>query len=386
MVFRPRYNTDGGRKAFMGYKHHAQNFNNKYQNFNYDHNALGNKQLATLYNPFSHKNHQPKWPDGKCQFSIGRKHQAASEVAVSDCVVALFPGAINWCLVLNKDGDNYNVEANHTSSLSIHYLMRNLATTLAYQWYIPDESHFSAWRPVSYAMTIRNINNDENNDGWFEAIRTPRNAFLAEMGLTAPSDNQDTTPIFHPGSILPSTNLCNKWMLTNRWTDQPTYVTGKLKDIGNYVFQLNHQKRNNDFLKFRTLNLPVTAVQTPADNTYRIRDDADNTVASYVLKDINAVEDPEIYHNDQLQDSLYHDCLDVIIVRIHGIPLAGDGTKLLIHSVANMEFLVDENSEFAQYTSSSYPAYQGLNTYLDYRLKFNKTPMHTNKYNYSGYN
>lgn len=353
--------------------------------------TYANKVLSSLYNPFTTKNNQPKWPDGKCQYSIGRKHQHASELHGEEMVIALFPGVVNWCLAIQSntvtnatlDTVTNIFRANHTSKLSVAYnytkATKSTPNTEFHQWYINTPTVFTSWRPVSYALHIRCINNDESNEGWFECIRTGRQPFTTEMGLTTTKDEEGSI-LFYPASIVPSNTAIATWMATRNWSLSPTYATGKIKDLGAYVFQLNNQKTDNDFLPLQTIYAEVNgtdAISPESSGTLAVvtKDTDDNNVVGAVIKqnDTATLGFTPGNVDHYWKDTVYSDALDMILIRIHGVA----NTKLLLHSVANMEFLMPEGSEYAQYMSAAYSAKPQLNRFLAHRNKYNKMAFQT---------
>lgn len=337
--------------------------------------TYGNRQMATLYNPFSMKNNQPKWPDGKVTYSIGRKHQAASELNAEEAVICLFPGVNNWCTAYlstaNTTGAKFNLFLNHQSQLSVSYTYEEVtAKTLKYhQWTLPPTTfRFDAWRPVSYAMQIRCINNDEKNEGWYEAIRIPKPCMDHTFGICIDNESNNV-PTVQVGNVLPQSQILQKWSVADHWTCQPTYVTGKLKDIGNYMFQLNHQLRDNDLQPLKNFNVLEDAAITEEFTLYN----ASMTNGLHLVFPKDKVTTQETFTGADVEDfrnTVYNNNLDIILVRIHG----QTDTKLLVHSVANIEFTVKENTEWAMYTSPSYQAKDALNEYLDSRSKYHRQP------------
>lgn len=376
-----KFNFKSNRTGDAGYRNfdkHADyyNYNDRKRNLetNSQANSFAGKQMATLYNPFSLKNNQPKWPDGKAQYSIGRKHQHAAEITDNNFVVVLFPGLTNWCIAAKHDGTTATLLANHGSTLSVKYA--HGVDTGSHWWNVGSgiADHFETWRPVSYAMVIKNINNDEWNEGWFEAIRTPRNVFMETFGLSTEDTTENSNPQVFVANAVPDAVSMQAWFNSMKWTNQPTYVTGKLKDIGNYMFQLNNQKRDNDFLKVRNLSLHSEALNEETVNVYN--DTANIAIPKIGLESGSTITAGEIKN---FENTVIHDSLDIVLVRIHGNTDEENKTKMLIHTCANQEFMCAENSEFAQYQSAAYPALYELNSYLEYRSKFSKIPMQYNK-------
>ena len=78
-------------------------------------NSYSDKVFSTLYNPFSIKNNNPKWPDGLANYSVGKKNQFSSEVYGRDLVLCLFPGMSNWfqCYLWDETENRFELLTNH---------------------------------------------------------------------------------------------------------------------------------------------------------------------------------------------------------------------------------------------------------------------------------
>lgn len=347
--------------------------------------------MRSLENPFDTMNGQPKYPDGKAGYSIGRRHQHSSEVTLDDYMIVLFPGSINWCLVLKPTpgyadpNEHFNqIWANHSTNISFNYAfsikgggtyadpgavpaMPDNSTTArnSVQWEVGVDG-FVKWRPVAYAMHTQLLNTTDRNEGWYEAVRVDKNSLIKRWGVLggtgSPLGNGNYvhgTPHFHMGGCVPSYDLARLMYTTKDWSKEPTYITGELQDIHNAVFQLNAVKHENDFVPLKAIIQPqlgysreeICQRDPKVDETSTVDLDM---VSNYVPK--NKIE-RDVYLNMRMEDvpkndlteMLVSDAFDCIIVRIHGTA----GTKLLIHSVANMEFLSAENGQMAQYATAS---------------------------------
>jgi len=366
--------------------------------------TYGNKTLAILYNPFSLKNHSPKWPDGLCSYSIGKKVQQATEIHnESDFVGVLFPGRQNWFVAVRPDGrdiagKSIDLIANHRSDHMPTKLEQIAATTATPPtagkviWSCIDKDEYAAWRPVSTAVKFRHVNSDEENEGWFECVRSNRNNFTDEFGLYLlddPGDYTEPTKIkaysteAGPGDCLPLEPAINGWMEAKNWTTLPTYATGKLKDIGRYIFQLNHNKRDNEFIKCRDMEIDPKALQKDATGYSFIEADTEvqfwsSTPAQTTAEAVGG----QAVDSAQLKDftgTLFADSFDVILIRFHGI----EKTRILCHSVMNYELLVPEESKYSSFQTAAYAAVDALEAYNLNRQKFHKLPFHSAQHQYS---
>lgn len=363
--------------------------------------TVGNKTLSTLYNPFSIKNNTPKWPDGLTNYSIGKKTQFSSEVFGRDLVIALFPGVMNWCQCYEWDetANVFDLLTNHCKqNLDVLYNESIDATQGIFSYadrYNSSAPKYSAWRGVSYGLRLDCVNSDEDHDGWFECIRVNRDTYRhrfgivqagSETGTLIVDDGTEPTappPTFvynratvHDGESLPSLHTVQEWYSARNWALMPSYATGKLKDIGQYIFSLNQSSDDNELIKVRTVNFDKTGTTFEPINfkTYNppyytvpptrlSRESLANTrtwvptveVAQEGGNPTSAVNIPDF------QRSFLSDSFDIILIRVHGL----DRTRLLMHSVCNLEFTCGEESPYNSFLSISYPNKEGITKYKE---------------------
>lgn len=348
-------------------------------------------QVRSLENPFDTANGQPKWPDGLAHQSIGRRHQATSEVTLDDYTVVLFPGTINWCLVLKPTGDiptgHTQIWANHSTNISFAYAFLNTTVEggdqASVSWEVGLDG-FVKWRPVAYAMHTQLLNTSDRNEGWYEAVRVDKNSFLKKWcvfgGVGSELGNGNYikgTPHFHMGGSCPDHALASLMHSSRLWNREPTYVTGELQDLHNAIFQLNTVKENNVFKK-----LSAFAFEGPfwkLNDVYQ-RDDLLPNDQVGLFKPHDNFLDAEAAPTPRLRDipdnwvmeQILADSFDVIVLRVHGV----EGTKLLLHSVANFEFLCAENGQMSQYATECDNNKRQLENYLWTRNSRFKYPFH----------
>ena len=309
-------------------------------------------------------------------------------------MVVLFPGSINWCLVLRPEeveGTKTNqVWANHSTNISFCYAASIYAPpdkSINLQWEVGLDG-FTAWRPVQYAMHMQLLNTTDKNEGWYEAVRIDKNSLLNKWGLLrgegSPLGNGNFirgTPHFHMGGVLPSYHLSRYMYTTKQWQHEPTYITGELQDIHNAVFQLNCIKEENNFKKITNLTVGTNMYNT--ETVYQRDDLIPDTMVQNVIPRIHIGDDehgfdpgvpayPANFQENWAVQQLVSDAMDIIIVRIHG----SYKTKVLIHSVQNVEFTCAENGQFSQYTTPSDVDVGGLEYFKWMRNTRFKYPFH----------
>lgn len=384
--------------------------------------------MSTLYNPFSLKNLDPKWPDGLCTSSTGIQLRRTSEINGSEIIIALVPGLVNWCFAYTWDEQN-NVPVimmNHADTMSVlsvyetNMLLNILdqpvvtignSTSIADMAAQPSQPIYSSWRGVSYGMRMMNVNTDHDNDGWFECVRTTRNVFLNRLGIALRlptgadiTNDSGISPIslgqrekdniyVKPGCIFPLTETAQEWFSARNWALMPSYASGKLKELKDFVFTLNPEKTHNDFIpmqftpikaysqgnlggpnklwiKYLTYNttsytdefVTIDGLTAPNDNW---------RVYGMPTEDEDALNSDTFQQWTDLQKGFSSENFDMILVKIHGLA----NTKTVVSSVANLEFQLNERTNIGHHhLTNSYACIDALNRYLENTTMYKRQP------------
>lgn len=232
------------------------------------------KQLEVVRDPFSLAATEPKYPDGKAQWSMGCKFQRSSEMKdINTAVVMLFPGATNWCVgfeVMTRTHERLATEAkvkedvmvnlfNHNNNAYLqqknYACIRNYITDVNYdtameaetfaeeleagnenptdrlrpfsvQWEVDQAQNLVSWRPVSAAMTIDCCGDSRDIDGYFETVRVPLDTFLTEnfgIAYSRMDDPHEPTQDYDPGAaglgdFIPSGDVSIFKRFTGSWS------------------------------------------------------------------------------------------------------------------------------------------------------------------------
>jgi len=259
-------------------------------------------QLAVYRNAFSTATTNPKIPDGKAYHSAGIRLQAVKEF-VNDSAETmdflLFPGLNNGVVSTSTTNDN-----------GLMPYPNHAGFALVGGEYEQADGYVNMWRVVSQAIKFTLINNSDENDGWWEACRV-------QLGPGAAFDWQafggtTESPLGVIGNGATAGNLPGV-DVTRQLVENPTYVTGKLRDIHRHVFQLHPQGSDHDFIKLRR-RLPTTP-------------------------------------GEELNEKLLDDNFDGIYIRIHGRTGVESPTRVMAHVVSNQEIVYDEDSSLSRYHS-----------------------------------
>jgi hypothetical protein len=249
--------------------------------------------LAVYANPFSTACTSPRIPDNKVYSSCGVRVQAVGEFTndtTAPMEMLLFPGLNNSFFATSCIGGvNGALPFTNHGKFSLA-LVQDPASSV------------HKWRQVSCGMKVTLVNNSDENDGWFEAIRvqgSDSSGFGVQPQLAGPDGF-----VGSPGGVpvMPAINVG----ITNL-VEHPTYITGKLRDIHKYMFQLNPQGSDHEF----------QIIARPPDVTIA-----------------------------QLLDN---ENFDMIYLRVWGRAGASTPTRLMVHVVSNQELIYDEASSMVRY-------------------------------------
>lgn len=254
-------------------------------------------QGSVYRNAFSKSGHI-KIRDGRCKLSSGIAIQQTRElVNDSDATmhILLVPGLKTAAFIAGaQDNSSLKLERHAEMTFANGALTQN------------SGQEINDWRLVSAGMRVRLTNNNDENDGWWEMIRT---RISSESKLQLDNEGffeNGTAPDIFPFIKLDATLI-----------DHPTYRTGSLKTIGKKAFQLHPHMKNHPFHSIR---------QT--------------------IKFVDGVSN---YDYNPLLDSSY----DVLYLRIHARPSTSNATRLLLHTRHNLEVVYDESNVLARYMSSN---------------------------------
>lgn len=380
--------------------------NNRFESGDTSNIDFGNKLLSVLYNPFTNKTNQPKWPDGKCQFSNGIQVQNRNEYTAKDSLIIFTPHLTNYLTVITADseGEIRHIVVNHSTGIVRNSLTADTEDLLdAVDFKIGQhDGTFTACRGVSFGLKLHCINADEKNDGWFEAIRIrpkfvdPDWGFIkhgdagddARTNLVSYIENEDgvddANNCIRDGDIFPNVNSFNSYWTARDWSLQPSYTSGKIKDLSRMMFTLNAVKDENYFLKPRGRHI-LSAKKHHAQyfcNT-NLEDDRMFSLIGIPNKEEN-LEPGKFFWN--YADAFTTDAFDCILIRVHG---ASADTRMLVHDTANFECLFDESNtsetilgdlpeQHKKYLTltqtNSYSNGPGLNRYIEHISKTRKYP------------
>lgn len=288
--------------------------------------------LMVYKNPFSLATTNPKIPDGKCMLSAGQRLQVTRELvndSVAPMEILLYPGLQNGLTAVGVDATG-NGELALTGQLNSQTL--RYSNHVRYDPTAGDTAieqigaRVAAWRIVSQGVKLSLVNNFDENDGWWEAVRIQANNDSDHWTVASGIDGAGVTTYNRFTSIPDWTTL---GIATRNLIEHPSYKSGKLRDIGKQRFQLKPHMLDHDFVRIG---------ESVATGGY-----VGTTAAVYDKTDASGVELDRFI--DENQDNSY----DMLLIRIHGRPGAVSPTRILSHLVCNQEIMYSEDSPLARF-------------------------------------
>lgn len=370
--------------------------------------SYGNRHMATLWNPFSYKNTEPKYPDGLAQYSIGKKYVNITRISGQEIVVVLYPGALGWCVIYSGQQQD-DTKPTQLHAANYHGAGRS-STRYEHQsawdgkdgdakfWTITKKK-YAAWRPVSVAFKVKstdgNVGACGKNDGWWEAVRVSDAVDNEHFGLVLnDSDHAEA------GQIIPSEQYIKRLTTTNGWSLLPSYATGGANELGRFTFQLNQIRNDNKFVDvgddikawatgikgevvadfLQTQHVTSLVYPTMQSNPTLVTQE--NAVQLYTsprghLRKADQSEDLSATNPQHLAevkgwDSTHSDAFDIVALKLHGTA----ESEYLISSCCNQEYLCND-TELEEYATSSYGAQKELEEYLAIRARDYRMPNHS---------
>jgi hypothetical protein len=184
------------------------------------------------------------------------------------------------------------------------------------------------WRLVSAALKVTLLNNDQENDGWFEAVRlrapTSSGWFTITERSGGPTDRAD---------LIPNSKFLN-FIRGVSFADEESYHAGSLKDINKIQFDLHHLTSDHPFTKVpQSVDIGYYSTAQPPAGNFPNR--------LFPL-------DPGELGGLKLMEKMVDQNTDMIAIRI--FPRAGaTGSKLLLEVAQNTEVVYPSGSTLARF-------------------------------------
>lgn len=301
-------------------------------------------------NPFSDGPQAPKLMDGQAAKSHGLRLSKTFELDLltgATSHMILYPGHKNICVYTTQSllgTNNFEAQLSRVEISPFYnggYTLDTDSNTWPLMTPVSDEE-LAAWRTVSCGARFALLNNNDENEGWFEAIR-----YVPKFDRTLHGIYQDPVAsddgvghwIPGPGDWL---NLSNADMPMDS-----TYTCDTLRNLGKYIFQTKDVQKSHPFVPVAPLSIATTttytAWNTDADTAGRIGKQFGSNTSS--TASMQTVDD---FSNcwDTSQDLIY--------IRFHGRTQgSGSVSKLLVHLANNLEVMYTPQSVYSALESQS---------------------------------
>jgi hypothetical protein len=280
------------------------------------------KELAVYLNPMSLKTQAPRIPDGSRNMTLGASYRSQQTIKGAHIQILLYPGINGFGVATNLPTANapqwglkssYTVGPDGNTKIAKRPINPDLAgfqvkttgdtTTMdsADTAQIKDSSipkDLEAWRMVSCGMKVRTINNDQQNDGHWRAVRLKQCHYQKSILLD--------------GAIVPVLSNVPNFSL---WPNDNSFSSGRIKDLIRKDFILATEDQTHPWtpMFFHELGL---------------------------ASDID-------------QEKFYDRSFDCVLLDIHG----GDHTNILIDFYGNYEFNYRADSNITMFQEPSHQVY-----------------------------
>lgn len=280
-----------------------------------------------IYNPFSPRSNTPKLGDGREYMSTGIKLQCVSEIPCpvdGKCLyLAFFPGISNCIYAINGTKEGTGLGGATTYPFKNHLLVSpetsgEPAAVTGFKQ--AATAKIAKWRTVSAGIKLAQLNNSDENEGWFECIRYQAYPNInKEFTLAPPAGTPAPSPPYTPVVTSNTENAVPGFNAGNNGAalcEHPSYITGKLRHLNRMMFRLMSNTTDHEFI-----NLP-DFIPTAGD------------------EGAAEVVDP---------------AFDCLLFKIYGRS-GGESTsptKILVHVVSNQELVYDESSTLSRYMTKN---------------------------------
>jgi len=302
--------------------------------------AKAQSQLAAYHNPWSGTGQQTQIHDGSAQLTNG---ETIRRVATLDSAKAgggpieiiIYPG-INSFIVSNCEPESNSQSAGAVLSHSEYGVLSdddiqgadNQANATVV---LKNDYAISKWRVVSQASHFSLLNTDEQNDGWFEAVKFSPREMTRDFNISPIENDGDAT-----GPLAVHPNLINQSnLLDTVMANESTYSMGLLKDINKCVFKLDHLDKSHPWTDFSDYSKAEGHKWNPDESTFFMthdpRDQAEILPVSFNKADISQY----IYNN-----------MDCIYLRVYP---GATPCKLLVDTIMNHEVIYNPVSRLSNY-------------------------------------
>jgi hypothetical protein len=228
-------------------------------------NNMGLHRAVTL-KPFVYHqgNPHPKIPDGKMEKSLGRRYKQVDDIRIDgEATIFVYPSF--GCVAtihgdVNKGIVDGTEKVHHLLTMASCFLTTTESgssqTNSNNQMWVRENLQINRRRIVSQGLRMSLTNDDQTNDGWFEAYRVPFKRVLdGTLSLINPTTYANDYESDQNGFCAFVYDKPKVFFQedTSRRLNNSSYRTGLLRDISKLEFNVKHTTTDRD---------PVTSFST----------------------------------------------------------------------------------------------------------------------------
>jgi hypothetical protein len=299
---------------------------------------------------------QPKIPDSKVTESLGFTTRAVEEIRPSAITpgdgtlhILLTPGQACGIHILNHHLMTDTVGRTDTRAYSVPFISSNPMSLTSFGLgggTIENADDYARWRVVSQAVRFTLLNVDDEDDGWWEAVRVtePLNAAdwtVQPMGIGNGFNNATLAP----------QALLTEFQSRNIVNDR-SYCTGALRGIHNHNFELHPMGDDHDIL--------------PQSDAWRLSSDDVNTSRSIDAETVYGFESGSDDAKNMVKELIDYS-YDMIYIRINGrVPsdTSPGVSRLHMNLVSNQEIVFGIGERESRFHTDS-PNHPGMDMEVD---------------------
>lgn len=225
------------------------------------------KFARSRYNPFDKFAQGAKIPDGKSNQSIGVRSTCAYEITLPDAGqvmdVVIAPGLHQSMLpVVKSSGTAPVISAGSTFGEIAAVTYTGTTFTPVNLSTFPHK-----WRLVSAGIRFVLLNNSDENEGWWEAVRVSDDIDPDDVDRTYDTSSEggsDTMAIVQYPYIKSKTTPTEQAVITS----DNTYIAGRFKDMHQVTFKLNSLSQEHDFVEVDSQTTTPQSIKKLFDPSY----------------------------------------------------------------------------------------------------------------------
>ncbi len=208
------------------------------------------QHVASYLNAFN-KHQHAKIGDGSVTSSLPepRRSTATADTGTNDGVlhIVMYPGieaGVVWRNTADVTAGNKPNIMDYPGSYALGPNNFSAVALAAGEKAAPVTTNILKWRIVSQGLRATLLNPDETNDGWFEAIRS--NSYTSAGNFALDGSSQDGEIRVVPSQVL----FAGLTTLSNL-AEEPSYVTGALKNLHDIQFDQSQNSQSHDYNNIR---------------------------------------------------------------------------------------------------------------------------------------